>query len=105
MSAVAEEKFGSSSVQRNSVPAGTTMLLCALLLAAANRNANETIRQRKNRRMCCLPCLQAGQHKTKPRGTELKRAKEARIPLPGPTQLRSGIFLPKCRRKLLLREV
>src|SRR3981189_2877997 len=51
MSAVAEEKFGSSSVQRESVPAGTRMS-CALVLACTPKNNTETAKYKRNRRMC-----------------------------------------------------
>lgn len=51
MSAVAEEKFGSSSVQRKSVPAGTRMS-CAFVLACTDKNNRETAKYERIRRMC-----------------------------------------------------
>src|SRR5438270_3967797 len=51
MSAVAEEKLGSSSVHRKSVPAGTRMS-CALVLACTPRNNTNTANKCKIRRMC-----------------------------------------------------
>src|ERR1700688_5127520 len=59
MSAVAEEKFGSSSVQRKSVPAATRMS-CALVLACTPRNKAEKIKYAQIRRICYLPVRRPG---------------------------------------------
>jgi hypothetical protein len=54
MSAVAEERFGSSSVQRSSVPAGTTTF-CAFVLACPNKNTATKIKHPKIRHMVFPP--------------------------------------------------
>src|SRR5258708_22010928 len=59
MSAVGEEKFGSSSVQRRSVPAGTRMS-CALVLACTPRNNTEKTKYAQIRRMSYLPVRRPG---------------------------------------------
>src|SRR6202022_2830940 len=71
-SAVAEEKLGSSRVQRRSVPAGTTMFW-ALAPAAPHKNTTRKIKPAKSLRIVLPPDLQAGQHKPKPRGRKEKR--------------------------------
>jgi len=52
MSAVAEEKFGSSSVQRKSVPAATKECLAPWCSPAHLKNNTETATYKRNRRMC-----------------------------------------------------
>src|SRR5260370_40075206 len=59
MSAVFEEKFGSSSVQRRSVPAGTRMSW-ALELVCTPRNNAEKVKYAQIRRMCYLPVRRPG---------------------------------------------
>src|SRR6266852_1060341 len=59
MSAVFEEKVGSSIVQRRSVPAGTRMS-CALVLACMANNNTEKAKYAQIRRMCYLPVRRPG---------------------------------------------
>src|SRR5712664_3159819 len=59
MSAVFEEKSGSSKVQRSSVPAGTRMS-CAFVLACTPRNNTEIAKYAEIRRMCYLPVRRPG---------------------------------------------
>src|SRR5690242_2834524 len=59
MSAVFEEKFGSSIVQRSSVPAGTRMS-CAFVLAGTPKTNKPTAKYPIVRRMYYLPVCRSG---------------------------------------------
>src|SRR5712692_4367911 len=99
MSAVAEEKFGSSSVHRNSVPAGTRMS-CAFVLACTPRNNTENAKYAEIRRMCYLPVRRPGRTCSKRQCEDSDRRTSMISALPGPTRcLAPENFFAECNRK------
>src|SRR4029077_19445136 len=84
MSAVAEEKFGSSSVQRSNVPAGTR-ISWALVLACTPRNNTEIPKYAEIRRMCYLPVRRPGRTCSKRQCEDEDRRTSKVSALPGPT--------------------
>jgi len=102
MSAVFEEKFGSSIVQRSSVPAGTRMS-CAFALAGTLRNNAQIAKYPILRRMCDLPVRRPGRtcsrrrYGDKKTGDEREECNARAHPMFAPR-----IFFEERSRKLLL---